>query len=691
MFYDDGKNPTMKKKPTHNETGVAASSGALRPGRGLVNTTSSPYVRLHSVDMSDVQWTQGFWAAKFDQCVRVMVPNMWQLLSNTEVSFAYHNFLVATGRAEGHHRGPKWNDGDFYKWLEAAAYVYGKTKDAALDRLMDEAIEVIGKAQREDGYLHTPVIIEQRQGIEKACAFAERMDFETYNLGHLMTTACVHFRATGKTNLLDVARKATDYLYRYYETATAELARNAICPSHYMGVVEMYRTTGDERYLELAKNLIDIRDLFKEGGDDNQDRIPLREQTEAVGHAVRANYLYAGVADVVAETGDESLLKTLITLWDSVVGQKMYVTGACGALFDGASPYGSVDQQAITRTHQAYGRPYELPNVTAHNETCANIGNGLWNGRMLQLTGEGRFADILELILYNSLLCGVSLDGKKFFYTNPMRVLRDRPYQLRWSRTRQPYIECFCCPPNAVRMIAEVNSYAYCVSDSDCASDGAVWVNLYGASVLDTKLPNGAKIVLEQDTDYPWEGHMRIVIRATEVSQFALMLRIPGWADSAAVTVNGKTAGVEARPGAYCEISRAWTAGDTVEIEIPMVSRLLEANPFVEETLNQVAIQRGPVVYCLESADLPEGVRVLEVRIPADIELRPRIDSQLLGERVAVLEGQAERIPQGEWSRQLYRDFQDPEPEQIDIRLVPYYAWGNRAEGEMTVWMPLSR
>lgn len=662
----------------------------LQPGRGLVNTTLSPFAKLRSVDMTDVQWTQGFWADKFDQCAKVMVPTMWQLMSSTEISFAYQNFLIAIGQAEGEHRGPKWNDGDFYKWLEAAAYVYGLTKDPTLDRLMDEIIEVIGKAQREDGYIHTPVIIEQRQGIEQAREFAERVDFETYNLGHLMTTGCVHFRTTGKTTLLDIARRAADYLYSYYKTATAELARNAICPSHYMGVVEMYRTTGDERYLELAKNLIEIRDLFKEGGDDNQDRVPLREQTEAVGHAVRANYLYAGVADVVAETGDESLLKTLMSLWDSVVEQKMYITGACGALFDGASPYGSEEQWNITRTHQAYGRPYELPNVTAHSETCANIGNGLWNWRMLQLTGEARFADILELVLYNSLLCGISLDGKKFFYTNPMRVLNDQP-SLRWSRTREPYIDCFCCPPNAVRMIAEVNSYAYCVSKGDETSDDAVWVNLYGAGVLDTKLPGSAKITLEQETDYPWDGHVKITVRATESPQFALMLRIPGWAGGTTVTVNGEALNAAVIPGEYCEISRAWSAGDTVEIEFPMAAKLLEANPFVEETLNQVAVQRGPVVYCLESADLPDGVRVMDIHIPADIDLQPRIDTQLFGERVAVLEGQAVQIRQGEWSNKLYRPLQTPEPQQIDIRLVPYYAWGNRAEGEMTVWIPLLR
>jgi DUF1680 family protein len=312
---------------------------------------------------------------------------------------------------------------------------------------------------------------------------------------------------------------------------------------------------------------------------------------------------------------------------------------------------------------------------------------------MLQLTGEGRFADVLELVLYNSLLCGISLDGKKFFYTNPMRVLRDQEqvYQLRWSRTRQPYIDCFCCPPNAVRMIAEVNSYAYCMSGGDDGADGAVWVNLYGASVLDTRLPNGARVALEQDTDYPWDGQVNIVIHASESPEFALMLRIPGWAERATMTVNGEMVGVEVKPGEYCEIRRAWSAGDTIEIEFPMAVLLLEANPFVEETLNQVAIQRGPVVYCLESADLPQGVRVMEVHIPANIELRPRIDSQLLRERVAVLEGQAVRISQGEWSGQLYRDLQTLEPEPIDIRLVPYYAWGNRAEGEMTVWMPLLR
>ena len=235
-----------------------------------------------------------------------------------------------------------------------------------------------------------------------------------------------------------------------------------------MGVIELYRVTRDPRYLELGRNLVEIRDLVTNGGDDNQDRVPFREQDRAVGHAVRANYLYAGVADIVAETGDESLMTVLETLWQSVVQQKMYITGGCGALHDGASPDGSPEQQTITRVHQAYGREYQLPNTTAHNETCANIANAMWNWRMLLLTGEARFADVMELVFYNSALAGISLDGKKFFYTNTLRQVDDLPYELRWSKTRAPYISCFCCPPNLVRMIAEVNGYAYSLSD-ECA------------------------------------------------------------------------------------------------------------------------------------------------------------------------------------------------------------------------------
>src|SRR5262249_19670862 len=297
-------------------------------------------------------------------------------------------------------------------------------------RLMDEVIATIRQAQRADGYLHTPILIRQRNGESDAQPFQDRLQFEAYNLGHLLTAACVHHRATGKTNLLQVAVKAGDFLHAAFQKPTPELARIAVCPSHYMGLVELYRTTKDPKYLQLAKTLVDLRDRVPDGSDDNQDRIPFRKQTQAVGHAVRANYLYAGAADIYAETGDRTLLEPLLKIWDNLVATKLYVTGGCGALYDGASPDGAKEQKQIGRVHQAYGREYQLPNSTAHNETCAAVGNVLWNWRMLQITGEAKYADLLELTLYNAALAGIGLDGKSFFYTNTLRQLDRMPVEL---------------------------------------------------------------------------------------------------------------------------------------------------------------------------------------------------------------------------------------------------------------------
>jgi DUF1680 family protein len=663
---------------------TSASSVEARAGRGLMDTSASPHVTVRSIALGDVRWTRGFWADRFENCRDVMIPSMWKTMSGTEPSQFLHNFRIAAGLEEGRHRGPGWNDGDFYKWLEAAAAVSAVTKDEALDRRLDEVIEIIARAQRGDGYLHTPVLIKARNGDDNAQPFQDRLDFEAYNLGHLMTAACVHHRTTGKTNLLRVAIKAADYLAGIFKNPTPELARNAVCPAHYMGIVELYRTTRDPRYLELACKLIDLRDLLKDGTDDNQDRIPFRQQTRAVGHAVRANYLYAGVADVYAETGDPTLLAPLLKIWESVVTRKMAITGACGALYDGASPDGSKDQKSITRTHQAYGRDYQLPNSTAHNETCASIGNALWNWRMLQITGEARFADVLELVLYNAALAGISLDGTRFFYVNTLRQLDQMPVDLRWSREREPFISCFCCPPNLVRTIAEVGSYAY------GKSGDKVWVHLYGGNTLDTELADGSRLRLSQETDYPWDGRVKIAIDAAPGRACSLMLRIPGWARGAALSLNGMPVQQRPEPGTYIEMRRAWSAGDVLQLTLPMPVRLMQAHPLVEEARNQVAIQRGPVVYCLESTDLTGDVQMSDVAIPRGIELKPRFDPSLLG-GITVLEGRAESWPEADWSRQLYRELSGTKPNSIDLKLIPYYAWGNRGRSEMTVWMPLGR
>lgn len=649
----------------------------------LVNTSHSPFAKMQSVGLADVKWTDGFWADWFAVCRDSMVPNMWRLLEDDNISHSFGNFKIAAGLQQGEHQGPPWHDGDFYKWFESLVSTFAQTGDKELEKLMDEIIPIIAKCQREDGYIHTPVIIQQRQNLQGAREFQDRLHFETYNMGHLMTAACLHYRVTGKTTLLTVARRAADFLYDFYKKAAPELARNAICPSHYMGVVEMYRTTKEPRYFELAKNLIEIRDLVENGTDHNQDRIPFRQQTKAIGHAVRANYLYAGVADVFIETGDSTLLKPLELIWNDLVNTKLYITGGCGALYDGVSPDGTSYQPSeIQQVHQAYGRDYQLPNETAHNETCANIGNVLWNWRMLLATGEARFADILELSLYNSVLSGISLNGKRYFYTNPLRVSADIPYQLRWSRERETYISCFCCPPNVVRSVAEANNYAYTLSA------GAVWVNLYGANSLKTKLPNGDTVEIDQSTDYPWDG--KVLLALKEFPQdYVVKLRIPGWCKNAEIRVNGKLMANNPPAGQYVELKRSWQQNDVIELDMVMPARLVQANHLVEEVYNQVAVMRGPIVYCLESADLPQGVCLSEVAIPADIDFIPE-DLFIGTSRIKALVGQA-LVYENDDSKQLYRELDPADGKKVEVRLIPYYAWGNRGKGEMSVWLALER
>jgi DUF1680 family protein len=646
----------------------------------LVNTAESPYARLAGTALDAVRWTEGFWAERFDVAMHSLSPRLMETYLDEHVSHAFTNFSIAAGHAEGAHAGPPFHDGDFYKVLEATASLYALSRDAAIDRQMDTIIAVIAAAQRSDGYLHTPVRIIERQHPDSSAAFADRLNFETYNLGHLMTAACIHHRATGKRTLLDVAIRATDYLYTFYRHASPELARNAICPSHYMGVVEMYRTTRDSRYLELARSLIDIRGLMDEGTDDNQDRIPFRAQTEAMGHAVRANYLYAGVADVYAETGDTTLLGPLHRIWKNMTETKMYITGACGALYDGVSPDAtSYSPPDIQQVHQAYGRSYQLPNLTAHNETCANIGNLLWNWRMFLLTGDACYTDIVERTLYNSILSGVSLDGKDFCYTNPLRVSADFPYALRWEGGRIPYIALSnCCPPNTARTLAEVQNYAYSVSTE------GLWVNLYGGNTLHTKLRGGGKVGVQQTTDYPWDGEVGLAFTEVPGGVFSLFLRIPAWCEGARVSVNGIPEGDSLAPGTYIEIRRQWTVNDHVTLSLPMEVQLIQAHPLVEEVRNQVAVQRGPIVYCLESADV-DNVRMDDIILPSHVRLTPE-KMQIGAHALVSLTGYVKAAEALDWSGKLYRRTAMAR-RAVAVRLIPYYAWGNRGETEMMVWM----
>ncbi len=660
---------------------AGVASPALASERGVVDTSSSPLAQVQTVGMDEARWTDGFWSDRFELCRTQMVPGMAQIMEGTNYSQFFYNFEITAGLATGKSHGASFNDGDFYKFVEAASATLAVTNDAALEKRLNEIIDVIAKAQQTNGYIDTWVQLHQRSGETNVVPLAVPDRFEMYNLGQLLTAACVHYRATHETNFLAVACKAADFLCDAFQNPTPALANNLICPSHYMGIVELYRATHEPRYLALAKKFFAMRDLIKDGGDDNQDRIPFAKQDEAEGHAVRANYLYAGAADLFLETGDTNLWKPLTEIWTNTVTKKMYITGGCGALYDGASPDGSRDQGRITRVHQSYGRNFQLPNTTAYNETCANIGNVLWNWRMFLTTGDAQFMDVVELALYNSVLSGGALDGTNFFYVNPLRVTDPMPTNLRWSRQRQYFVSSYCCPPNLVRTIAESANYAY------GKSTDAIWVNLYGGSSLETTLTNNEEFALRQTTDYPWNGRVRITIKKCGSEAIALKLRIPGWAENASIRINDTPTDHSPKPGSYFEIRRQWKAGDFVDLDLPMPARLMEANPLIEEDLNQVAVQRGPLVYCLESPDLPPGVDISDVRIPSDLRLTARYDRRLL-DGVVVLEGRAFAQSQGNWSGKLYRELAPAELKPFNVKFIPYSVWQNRGKSEMSVWLP---
>ena len=688
---------------------------ATLPAQGLTDMSRSQQAQMHNLPMGAVHWTGGFWGDVFDTMHGTGVWEMWNTWNTPwetldsdgkHGSHGFRNFEVAAGTVKGKHHGPPFHDGDMYKWLEACAAVYAVTKDAELDVLMDRFIEQVALAQRADGYIHTPVVISERnQGIDshagtenaagitigkdQAHAFASRLNFETYNLGHLMTAGIVHKRATGKTTLFDCGRKAADFLYNFLTNDAAELSRNAICPSHYMGAAEMYRETGDPKYLELAKGLIAIRDSVTNGEDHNQDRHKFRDQYEAMGHAVRANYLYAGVADLYAETGEAQLLKNLTAIWDDIVNHKIYIMGGCGALYDGVSPDGTTyDQPSIQQIHQAYGRQFQLPQEAAHNEICAQIGMMLFSWRLFQTTVNPKYIDNIENELYNGILSGVSLDGKDFFYTEALRRTKEFPYVMRWPKHRQRYISCFCCPPNTLRTLCQAQEYAYSIKGD------TLWVNLYGQNTLKTD-----DLEVEQQTDYPWDGHITLTIKKAK-HLASIRMHIPGWSTGMELRLNGKPIAAKA-----LREPRKWKKGDRIELILPMRPRLIEANPLVEETKNHIAIMRGPIVYCLEGQDISAATvgsgsaaataspapRINDIAIPADVRFT-ETKVTICGHEMVALEADVPIVNEDFWRNdELYRELRPVTNRKAHIRLIPYYAWDNRGIQDMSLWLPLKR
>jgi hypothetical protein len=596
----------------------------------------------------------GFWERRRNDVREVMLPAQYEKLETTG---RLANFRRTAAGEQGSFEGLYFNDTDVYKWLEAAAWVLAIDDDPVLDELVDKVIAEVEAAQQPDGYLDNFYTLG---GLDKKWTELVRTH-ELYCAGHLIQAAVAHHRATGKTNLLDIARRFADNICD--TLGPAESGRRPGTDGHEiieMAMVELARDTGDQRYLEQAKYFLDARGHGLAGGDEyHQDHKPFREQDDIVGHAVRAVYLNAGAADIYAETGDAAILVALERLWQSMATGRIYVSGGIGSRYEG----------------EAFGKDYELPNARSYNETCAAIGSVMWNWRMLLLTGDAKYADLMEHTLYNAVISGISIDNRTYLYENPLAD--------DGTKRREEWFYCSCCPPNGARTFASLPGYFATTSGE------GIWVHLYGECETVVELSEGKTVRLNQRTRYPWDGRVEITVDGE--GDFTLFLRIPGWcAHGATAEVNGEPIHDGVTPGSYLAIDRSWKPGDLIELNLLMTPRVVEAHPHVAEDDGKVAVLRGPILFCAEAADNP-GVD------PRDIGIKPNtvfnaehLSDTLHGVTVLRTTGVVERVDPN-WEGQLYRPANESprrsSPETFQLTLIPYFAWGNRKHGPMEVWL----
>lgn len=649
----------------------------------IIKLDQSPHAAMRPVPFESVHWTNGFWAERYQQTRTVTLRRLWELAADPEAGHVLDN-MRAAAIGKGDHVGTDWQDAWLYKWIEAAACVFHETGDAWIAERMDEAIALIAEAQEDDGYIATQVTAKAKP------RFTDPREHEVYNMGHLLTAGCVHQRMTGKDSLMKVAVRSADFLCETLGVSVSpSYAHN---PSAIMGLVEMYRETGRRKYLDCARLIIDKRGnnprpggvFYKEPGIEGtdliQDRTPLRRSTEVVGHNVFFTYLYAGAADVYLETGDKTLLPPLERLWADLTERKMCINGGVSPMGRGLSLRGDPVVEAV-------GPAYHLPCADSYNETCGQVGNFLWNYRMLCLSQEARYADIMELELYNGFLGGIGLDGESWFYRNALRFHADSADLTGGhnflAERGLPGRKQICCPTNLLRTVAELQAYLYSVDD-----DG-LWLHHYGGNVFEGKLADGSGLKLTQETGYPWDGKIVLTMHDVASSEpFAVRLRIPGWARDAVVTVNGKPAANLPVAGKYLLLKRQWGAGDRIELNLPMPPRLMQAHPKAEQLRNQVAVMRGPMLYCLESTDLPETVDLDNVYLPSNLALTPEPASDLSG-GIQALKGEAFYRLEEPWKTDLYRPMKPSALESVPVRMIPYFAWNNRGPAGMSVWLPV--
>ena len=628
--------------------------------------------KLTPVPFTQVHLDGVFWAPRIETNRLATIPAEYKMCEDTGRIAAFD-----LAWKEGDPNPPHifW-DSDVAKWIEAASYSLATHPDAELDGLLDRVNEKIAHAPQPDGYLNTHYI-----QVEPGKRWTNLRDcHELYCAGHLIEAAVAHYQATGKRTLIDTLCRYADLIDATF--GTSEGKKRGYCGHEEieLALVKLYHVTGERRYLELARYFVDERgqqpyyyDLEAQARHEDpatfwahtyaymQAHIPVREQGEVTGHAVRAMYLYSAMADLANELGDTTLLAACERLWDDLCLKRMYITGGIGP---------SASNEGFT-TH------YDLPDETAYAETCAAVGLVFWNHRMLQFAGNSKYGDVMERALYNGTISGVSLDGRTFFYVNPLAS--------KGNHHRKGWFDCACCPPNIARLIASVGGYVYSQGDQDA------WVHLYAEG--EGKLQVGERqVTLRQVTRYPWNGDVCLMVQVDAPATFTLHMRIPDWCAQYQVAVNDEPVAQTDRPvNGYLAIERTWVTGDSVHLNLEMPVTYVHANPNVHQMLGRVALQRGPVVYCLEGCDndnIPLDDIILRGDVPADTIFEPEFQADLLG-GVMVLRGIGTQVKEQDWEGALYRPV-TTQPEPINLTAIPYYAWDNRAPGEMRVWFRTS-
>ncbi|GAB3856939.1 glycoside hydrolase family 127 protein [Hymenobacter terrigena] len=653
---------------------------------GLGLSAARPALAQHTADypiravpFTQVTLTDRFWLPRLKTNTDVTIPASF---ARCEATNRVKNFEMAAAKSGKFATVFPFDDTDIYKTIEGASYSMSVYPDAKLDAYVDELIKKVGAAQEPDGYLYTARTIDPAHphpwsGPERWVNERE-MSHELYNSGHLYESAVAHYEATGKKTLLNIALKNADLVCSIFGPG-----KRTVAPGHEiveMGLVKLYRVTGKPEYLSTAKFFIDARgkytgydpkshDPFK-NGQYWQDDKPVYAQTEAEGHAVRAEYLYSAMADVAALTGDKKMLAAVDTIWNNLVTKKMYVTGGTGAVPGG----------------ERFGANYELPNATAYNETCASVADVYWNQRMFQLHGDSKYVDIMEKVLYNGLISGVGLDGKSFFYSNAMQIKNSASFP-QTEPARAGWFECSCCPTNLARLMPALPGYVYAQNGRD------LYVNLFVSGTSNLSIGK-QKVGITQQNNYPWDGGLKFTVNPATTADFTLLVRIPGWArneampsdlytfatpssQAATLKINGKPVAYTLRNG-YAVLARKWRKGDVIDLTLPMEVRRVLANAQVKDDLGKVALQRGPVVYCAEWKD--NNGKTSNLIVPAGAAFSTAFQPGLLNGVMTL----TATVPAVEVDASATAIRTVPQT----LTAIPYYAWANRGKGEMTVWFP---